>query len=77
MRILRGRACRELPAHRTTVIDENSARIYEETGIEVEVDQLPYLKMERQTLELAQEDGEYDLIAYVVFSKADYVYAIS
>lgn len=48
----------------------------EETGIEVEVDQLPYLKMrERQTLELAQDEGEYDLIAYVVFSKADYVYA--
>ena len=47
-----------------------------ETGIEVEVDQLPYLKMrERQTLELSQEEGEYDLIAYVVFSKADYVYA--
>ena len=47
-----------------------------ETGIEVEVDQLPYLKMrERQTLELGQEEGEYDLIAYVVFSKADYVYA--
>ena len=42
-----------------------------ETGIEVEVDQLPYLKMrERQTLELAQDEGEYDLIAYVVFSKA-------
>ena len=47
-----------------------------ETGIEVEVDQLPYLKMrERQTLELSQEEGQYDLIAYVVFSKADYVYA--
>lgn len=47
-----------------------------ETGIEVEVDQLPYLAMrERQTLELAQEEGDYDLIAYVVFSKADYVYA--
>lgn len=47
-----------------------------ETGIDVEVDQLPYLKMrDRQTLELAQEDGEYDLIAYVVFSKADYVFA--
>ena len=47
-----------------------------ETGIEVEVDQLPYLKMrERQTLELAQEEGEYDLIAYGLFSKADYVYA--
>ena len=38
-----------------------------ETGIEVEVDQLPYLKMrERQTLELARDEGEYDLIAYVV-----------
>ncbi|WP_372573418.1 extracellular solute-binding protein [Ruegeria jejuensis] len=47
-----------------------------ETGIELEVDQLPYLKMrERQTLELGQDEGEYDLIAYVVFSKADYVFA--
>lgn len=47
-----------------------------ETGIEVEVDMLPYLKMrERQTLELTQDEGAYDLISYVVFSKADYVYA--
>ncbi len=47
-----------------------------ETGIEVEVDQLPYLKMrERQTLELGQDEGDYDLVAYVVFSKADYVFA--
>jgi len=47
-----------------------------ETGIKVEVDQLPYMKMrERQTLELGQKEGDYDLIAYVVFSKADYVYA--
>ncbi len=47
-----------------------------ETGIEVEVDMLPYLDMrERQTLELALDEGAYDLIAYVVFSKADYVYA--
>ena len=47
-----------------------------ETGIKVEVDQLPYLKMrERQTLELTQGEGEYDLISYVVFSKADYVFA--
>jgi len=30
---------------------------------------------ERQTLELGQDEGDYDLIAYVVFSKADYVYA--
>ncbi len=48
----------------------------EETGIKVEVDTLPYLKMrERQTLELTQQEGAYDLISYVVFSKADYVYA--
>ena len=48
----------------------------EQTGITVEVDQLQYLKMrERQTLELTKDEGDYDLIAYVVFSKADYVYA--
>ena len=47
-----------------------------ETGINVEVDQLQYLKMrERQTLELTKSRGDYDLIAYVVFSKADYVFA--
>lgn len=47
-----------------------------ETGIEVEVDQLQYLKMrERQTLELTKNKGDYDLISYVVFSKADYVFA--
>lgn len=48
----------------------------EETGINVEVDQLQYLKMrERQNLVLTKPKGDYDLIAYVVFSKADYVYA--
>lgn len=47
-----------------------------ETGIEVEVDMLPFLDMrQRQTLELALPVGSYDLISYVVFSKADYVYA--
>lgn len=47
-----------------------------ETGIQVEVDQLQYLKMrEKQTLELTKSKGDYDLLAYVVFSKADYVYA--
>ncbi|NRA86618.1 MAG: extracellular solute-binding protein [Rhizobiales bacterium] len=47
-----------------------------ETGIKVEVDQLQYLKMrQKQTLELTKNKGDYDLIAYVVFSKADYVYA--
>jgi len=47
-----------------------------QTGINVEVDMLPYLDMrERQTLELSLDEGAYDMIAYVVFSKADYVYA--
>ena len=47
-----------------------------ETGIRVEVDKLQYLKMrDKQTLELTKRKGDYDLIAYVVFSKADYVYA--
>ncbi|CCQ74467.1 extracellular solute-binding protein [Magnetospira sp. QH-2] len=47
-----------------------------ETGIKVEVDLLQYLKMrEKQTLELTKSKGDYDLVAYVVFSKADYVYA--
>lgn len=47
-----------------------------ETGIKVEVDQLEYLKMrEKQTLELTKAKGDYDLLAYVVFSKADYVFA--
>lgn len=54
------------------VLPEFSAQ----TGIEVEVDMLPYLDMrERQTLELTLDEGAYDLLAYVVFSKADYVYA--
>ena len=48
----------------------------EETGIRVEVDQQQYLAMrEKQTLELTKNSGDYDLIGYVVFSKADYVYA--
>ncbi|OYW60844.1 MAG: ABC transporter substrate-binding protein, partial [Bosea sp. 12-68-7] len=47
-----------------------------QTGIKVEVDQLEYLKMrEKQTLELTKAKGDYDLIGYVVFSKADYVFA--
>jgi multiple sugar transport system substrate-binding protein len=46
----------------------------EETGIKVEVDQLQYLAMrQKQTLELTKPKGDYDLMTYVVFSKADYV----
>lgn len=47
-----------------------------ETGIKVEVDQLQYLKLrEKSTLELTKNRGDYDLMSYVVFSKADYVFA--
>ena len=47
-----------------------------ETGIKVEVDQLQYLAMrQKQSLELTKPRGDYDLLAYVVFSKADYVAA--
>ncbi len=48
----------------------------QETGINVEVDQLDYMAMrQKQTLELSKPKGDYDLLAYVVFSKADYVKA--
>ncbi|TDL79629.1 sugar ABC transporter substrate-binding protein [Palleronia sediminis] len=65
------------PAHpHYDAVMEVLPRFTEETGIEVEVDMLPYLDMrERQTLELSLDEGAYDLISYVVFSKADYVYA--
>ena len=65
------------PAHpHFDAVMEVLPQFTEETGIRVEVDQLQYLKMrEKQTLELTKRKGDYDLIAYVVFSKADYVYA--
>ena len=65
------------PAHpHYNAVMEVLPQFTEQTGIEVEVDMLPYLDMrERQTLELALDEGAYDLIAYVVFSKADYVFA--
>ena len=45
-----------------------------ETGIEVEVDKLQYTKMrDKQLLEMSKPRGDYDLVAYVVFSKTDFV----
>ncbi|WP_376989502.1 ABC transporter substrate-binding protein [Bosea sp. R86505] len=46
----------------------------EETGIKVEVDKLQYLRMrDKQMLEMAKPgNGDYDLLAYVVFWKSDY-----
>ena len=65
------------PAHpHFTAVQKVLPQFTKETGIKVEVDSLQYLKMrEKQTLELTKNRGDYDLIAYVVFSKADYVYA--
>jgi multiple sugar transport system substrate-binding protein len=65
------------PAHpHYDAVREVLPQFTEQTGIQVEVDQLEYLAMrEKQTLELTRPSGDYDLMGYVVFSKADYVFA--
>ncbi|NKC17210.1 MAG: extracellular solute-binding protein [Gammaproteobacteria bacterium] len=46
----------------------------EETGIEVEVDALQYLKLrDRQLLEMSKSKGEYDVVSWVVMWKGEYV----
>ena len=46
----------------------------EETGIEVEVDALQYLKLrDRQLLEMSKPKGEYDVVSWVVMWKGEYV----
>ena len=46
----------------------------EETGIEVEIDALQYLKLrDRQLLEMSKPEGEYDVVAWVVMWKGEYV----
>lgn len=46
----------------------------EETGIEVEIDALQYLKLrDRQLLEMSKEEGEYDVVSWVVMWKGEYV----
>ncbi|MEM7303548.1 MAG: sugar ABC transporter substrate-binding protein [Pseudomonadota bacterium] len=45
-----------------------------ETGIEVEVDALQYLKLrDRQLLEMSKAKGEYDVVSWVVMWKGEYV----
>lgn len=65
------------PAHpHYSAVMEILPEFEKETGIKVVVDQLQYLAMrQRQTLGLVKRDGDYDLISYVVFSKADFVEA--
>ncbi|MEM7461746.1 MAG: sugar ABC transporter substrate-binding protein [Pseudomonadota bacterium] len=46
----------------------------EATGINVEIDYLQYLKLrDRQLLEMAQAEGEYDVVSWVVMWKGEYV----
>ena len=46
----------------------------EETGIEVEIDALQYLKLrDRQLLEMSKPEGEYDVVSWVVMWKGEYV----
>ena len=53
-----------------TLIDE----FVEETGINVEVDALQYLKLrDRQILEMSKPEGEYDVVSWVVMWKGEYV----
>ncbi len=45
----------------------------EETGIEVEIDALQYLKLrDRQILEMAKPEGDYDVVSWVVMWKGEY-----
>ncbi|MEM7021536.1 MAG: extracellular solute-binding protein [Pseudomonadota bacterium] len=53
-----------------TLVDE----FVEETGIDVEIDYLQYLKLrDRQILEMSKDEGEYDVVAWVVMWKGEYV----
>ncbi len=53
-----------------TLVEEFTA----ETGIEVEIDALQYLKLrDRQLLEMSKPTGEYDVVSWVVMWKGEYV----
>ncbi|MCY4259289.1 MAG: extracellular solute-binding protein [Rhodobacteraceae bacterium] len=57
-----------------TAAEELLEEFTEETGIEVEVDALQYLKLrDRQLLEMSKEEGEYDIVSWVVMWKGEYV----
>ena len=53
-----------------TLVEEFTA----ETGIEVEIDALQYLKLrDRQLLEMSKPTGDYDVVSWVVMWKGEYV----
>ena len=50
------------------------AEFTRETGIKVEIDYSQYLKMRnRQLLEMSKKDGDFDVVAWVVMWKGEYV----
>ncbi|MGI9334778.1 MAG: ABC transporter substrate-binding protein [Gammaproteobacteria bacterium] len=52
------------------LVEEFSA----ETGIDVEIDALQYLKLrDRQLIEMSKKKGEYDVVSWVVMWKGEYV----
>lgn len=54
--------------------EELVAEFTEETGINVEIDALQYLKLrDRQLLEMSKDEGEYDVVSWVVMWKGEYV----
>ena len=62
------------PAHpHYEAVQQVLPQFTEETGIEVEVDELQYLRMrDAQLLEMSKPQGDYDLVSYVVFWKTEY-----
>ena len=53
-----------------TLVDE----FVEETGIDVEIDALQYLKLrDRQILEMSKDEGDFDIVVWVVMWKGEYV----
>ncbi|MFG5379964.1 ABC transporter substrate-binding protein [Yoonia sp. R2-816] len=57
-----------------TFAEELVEEFTEETGINVEIDYIQYLSMrDRQLLEMSRPEGEYDVVAWVVMWKGEYV----
>ena len=54
--------------------EELAREFTEETGIDVEIDYLQYLKLrDRQLLEMSKPTGDYDVVSWVVMWKGEYV----
>ena len=57
-----------------TAAQELVEEFEKETGIDVEIDYLQYLKLrDRQILEMSKDEGDYDVVSWVVMWKGEYV----